>query len=273
MGFYGISQLIQDAQRHDVLVLPIDINHSDWDCTIEGGGDGVALRLGLRMVRGLSESIARRVVCERARGEFESVWDVSGRVGLGEGEMSRLARADVFGSLETSRRGALWDALADHSDQPLWGDEIGEAVVKLPEMGEADEVVADYRSQGLSLRGHPFQSVRPRVSRLGAVTAGELRELRHGTSLAMAGLVLLRQRPSSARGVTFVTLEDETGMANLIIKPAVWERYHRVASSARAMLAFGTLQNQQGVVHLLVSRLVDLTEALGEVKLPSRDFR
>jgi error-prone DNA polymerase len=89
----------------------------------------------------------------------------------------------------------------------------------------------------------------------------------------MAGLVLLRQRPSSARGVTFVTLEDETGMANLIIKPAVWERHHRVASSARAMLAFGTLQNQQGVVHLLVSRLVDLSEALGEVKLPSRDFR
>jgi error-prone DNA polymerase len=278
MGFYAPSQLVTDVRKHGVEVRQVDINHSDWDCTIEsdgvlGDGDSVALRLGLRMVRGLSESVARRVVCERARGEFESVWDVSGRVGLGEGEMSRLARADVFGSLEMSRRGALWDALADRSDQPLWNDEIGEAAVELPERGEAEEVVADYRSQGLSLRGHPFQSVRPRVSRLGAVTAGDLRELRHGTSLAIAGLVLLRQRPSSARGVTFVTLEDETGMANLIIKPAVWERYHRVANSARAMLAFGTLQNQQGVVHLLVSRLVDLSEALGEVKLPSRDFR
>jgi len=125
----------------------------------------------------------------------------------------------------------------------------------------------------LSLRGHPFECLRHRVQRLGAVTAGELREQRHGRQLAVAGLVLLRQRPSSARGVTFVTLEDETGMANLIIKQETWERYHQAARSARALLAFGTLQNQQQVVHLLVSRLVNLSQALGQVALPSRDFR
>ena len=288
MGFYASSQLVADARRHGVSVREVDINHSEWDCTLEGdatlrggageaaGGAGVGgpeLRLGLRMVRGLSEAVAERVICERERGKFGSVQEVSRRVGLGESEMARLARADVFGSLETARREALWDALADRSEQPLWEGEIGEDAVVLPEMGRAEEVVADYRSQGLSLRGHPFECLRHRVQRLGAVTAGELREQRHGRQLAVAGLVLLRQRPSSARGVTFVTLEDETGMANLIIKQETWERYHQAARSARALLAFGTLQNQQQVVHLLVSRLVDLSQALGQVALPSRDFR
>jgi error-prone DNA polymerase len=225
------------------------------------------------MVGGLSEAVAERVVCERERGEFESVQDLSRRVRLGEAELARLARADVFGSLETARREALWDALADRSEQPLWDGEIGEEPVKLPGMGQAEQVLADYRSQGLSLRGHPFECLRQRVRRLGAVRASELPESGHGRQLAVAGLVLLRQRPSSARGVTFVTLEDESGLANLIIKQGVWERCHQTARSARAMLAFGTLQNQGGVVHLLVSRLVDLSEALGELALRSRDFR
>jgi len=286
MGFYASAQLVADAGGHGVEVRGVDINHSEWDCTIEGdatvrgcrgeaGVDdgGPVLRLGLRMVRGLSEAVAGRVVCERERGEFESVQEVSRRVKLGEAEMARLARADVFGSLETARREALWDALADRSEQPLWGGEIGEDSVVLPEMERAEEVVADYRSQGLSLRGHPFECLRQRVRRLGAVPAGELRESGNGRQLAVAGLVLLRQRPSSARGVTFVTLEDETGMANLIIKQVTWERYHQAARSARALLAFGTLQNQEGVVHLLVSRLVDLSQSLGQVALPSRDFR
>ena len=294
MGFYASAQLVADVRGHGVEVRGVDINHSEWDCTIEGDatvrgwgvGAGVeagvgarardggpALRLGLRMVGGLSEAVAERVVCERERGEFESVQDLSRRVGLGEAELARLARADVFGSLETARREALWDALADRSEQPLWDGEIGEEPVKLPGMGQAEQVLADYRSQGLSLRGHPFECLRQRVRRLGAVRASELPESGHGRQLAVAGLVLLRQRPSSARGVTFVTLEDESGLANLIIKQGVWERCHQAARSARAMLAFGTLQNQGGVVHLLVSRLVDLSEALGELALRSRDFR
>ena len=140
-------------------------------------------------------------------------------------------------------------------------------------MTRGEGVVADYRSVGLSLRGHPFEPLRDQVTRMGAVATSQLSRLPHGHSLAVAGLVLLRQRPSSARGVTFVTLEDEAGVANLIVKQDVWERYHKAARSARALLAFGRLQNQEGVVHLLVSRLVNLSEMLCEVAVRSRDFR
>ncbi len=286
MGFYAPAQLVADACRHGVEVLGVDINRSDWDCTIEGNatsrewsvpggqvGDGPALRLGLRTVRGLAESVAQRVVAERKQGEYGSVGDLSRRVGLGEGEMVRLARADVFGSLETGRREAVWDAVADRSEQPLWGGAIGEHPVQWPEMSEFEEVVADYRAQGLSLRGHPFEAVREGVDRLGAVTADELRGVPQGRWAVVAGLVLLRQRPSSARGVTFVTLEDETGLVNLIIKQRVWKAYRQAARSATALMAFGTVQNQEGVIHLLVSRVADLSEMLRGVAVPSRDFR
>ena len=286
MGFYAPAQLIADARRHGVQVLGVDINHSDWDCTIEGDakgrgwsvsgdrvGRGPALRLGLRTVRGLSESVARRIVAERERAAYRSVGDLARRVRLGEGGMVRLARADVFGSLEVARREAMWDALADRSEQPLWGGMIGSQSVEWPGLSEFEEVVADYRAQGLSLRGHPFESLRESVERLGATTAVELRQISHGRRAAVAGLVLLRQRPSSARGVTFVTLEDETGVANLIIKQKVWEAYRPAARSATALMAFGKVQNQDGVVHLLVSRVTDLSKMLGGVAVPSRDFR
>ena len=286
MGFYAPAQLVADACRQGVEVLGVDINRSDWDCTIEGNatsrgwsvsggqvGDGPALRLGLRTVRGLAESVAQRVVAERKQGAYGSVGDLSRRVGLGEGEMVRLARADVFGSLETGRREAVWDALADRSEQPLWGGAIGEHPVQWPEMSKFEEVVADYRAQGLSLRGHPFEGVREGVNRLGAVRAVELGGVPHGRWAVVAGLVLLRQRPSSARGVTFVTLEDETGVANLIIKQRVWEACRQAARSATALVAFGTVQNQEGVIHLLVSRVADLSELLRGVAVHSRDFR
>ena len=150
---------------------------------------------------------------------------------------------------------------------------MGEQSVAWPEMARGEEVVADYRSLGLSLRGHPFEPLREQVARMGAVATSRLQKLPHGHSLAVAGLVLLRQRPSSARGVTFVTLEDEAGVANLIVRQEVWERDHKAARSARALLAFGRLQNQDGVVHLLVSRLVDLSEMVCDVAVRSRDFR
>ena len=286
MGFYAPAQLVADARRHGVQVLGVDINHSDWDCTVDGDamgrgwsvsgdqvGRGPALRLGLRTVRGLAESVARRIVVERERATYQSVGDLARRVGLGEGEMVRLTRADVFGSLETGRREAVWDALADRSEQPLWGGVIGSQSVEWPHMSDFEEVVADYRAQGLSLRGHPFESLRERVERLGATTAVGLGQVPHGRRAVVAGLVLLRQRPSSARGVTFVTLEDETGVANLIIKQKVWETHRQAARSATALMAFGTVQNQEGVIHLLVSRVTDLSEMLGGVAVPSRDFR
>ena len=244
-----------------------------WSVAGDRVGRGPALRLGLRTVQGLSESVARRIVAERERAAYRSVGDLARRVRLGEGGMVRLARADVFGSLEVPRREAVWDALADRSAPPLWGGMIGSQSVEWPGMSEFEEVVADYRAQGLSLRGHPLESLRESVERLGATTAVELGQVSHGRWAAVAGLVLLRQRPSSARGVTFVTLEDETGVANLIIKQKVWETYRKAARSATALMAFGTVQNQEGVIHLLVSRVTDLSKMLGGVAVPSRDFR
>ena len=145
--------------------------------------------------------------------------------------------------------------------------------VVLSAMSEAEEVIADYRAQGLSLKGHPFRFVRERVARLGAMPAGEISRASHGQPVTVAGLVLLRQRPGSARGVTFVTLEDETGMVNLIVRQQTWDRYRRAAHAARALLAFGSLQRQDGVVHVLTDRLVDLSEVLADLAIRSRDFR
>ncbi|MEC9009551.1 MAG: error-prone DNA polymerase, partial [Planctomycetota bacterium] len=232
MGFYAPAQLVADVRKHGVEVRAVDINHSQWDCTIagevewvggcaagaEGDSSGVALQLGLRMVRGLSHEVGQKVVQVRGDVGFGSVSEVARRVGLSEAVMARLARADVFGSLRTGRREALWDALADRGEHPLWGSVLGEQPVAWPDMTRGEGVVADYRSVGLSLRGHPFEPLRDQVARMGAVATSRLSRLPHGHSLAVAGLVLLRQRPSSARGVTFVTLEDEAGVANLIVK-------------------------------------------------------
>ncbi len=298
MGFYAPAQLVADAGRHGVDVRCVDSNRSDWDCTIEGdatrrgwsvaaGSDGdlsgtepACLRLGLRMVRGLSKGVAERIAVARREGSFVTIEDVARRADVSAGDLTRLSRADVFGSLGSSRRESLWEALADRSSQPLWTgngarwgqSEAGTGVV-LPEMSEQEEVVSDYRTLGLSLRGHPFGFLREQVQRLGAIPAAKLSRVSHGQRVAVAGLVLLRQRPGSARGVTFVTLEDETGMANLIVKPKTWERYHRAARVARALLAFGTLQRQDDVVHLLTDRVVDLSRTLAELPVRSRDFR
>ena len=289
MGFYAPAQLVACARRHGVTVRGVDVNASDWDCTIEGeqGGRGwcpsagaleagPAVRLGMRLVRGMSEDVATRVVMARASGPYVSVDDVARRARVSEGDVARMARADMFGGLSLRRREALWDALVDRDVKPLWEgqeDVVTRDMVCLPEMSDDEEVVADYRAQGLSLRGHPFAGIRERVQRLGAKLASDLVGEAHGTRLAVSGVVLLRQRPSSARGMTFMTLEDESGLANLIVKQPTWERYRTAARTARALLAFGVLQNQEGVVHLLVDRLVDLSEVLASVVVSSRDFR
>ncbi|MBQ16499.1 MAG: error-prone DNA polymerase [Planctomycetaceae bacterium] len=297
MGFYSPPQLVADTAGHGVDVRPVDINFSDWDCTIEGDATcqgwpvgvqrdaetsvtGAArLRLGLRMVRGLSEAAAERIVAERRKSRFVSIDDAARRANLSDGDLGRLSRADVFGSLGSSRRESLWEALADRSSYPLWvgrdtwcGPAVEEEVV-LPEMSDEEEVVADYRAQGLSLRGHPFEFLRQEVRRLGGVPAVELSQARHGRLVIVAGIVLLRQRPGTARGVTFVTLEDETGMVNLIVKQRVWDRYRRVARTARAVLAFGILQREDNVMHVLTDRLVDLSTVLADLPIQSRDFR
>ena len=289
MGFYAPAQLVRDARRHGVEVLPVDVQFSDWDCTLEdadapaptdtppesAGTAGPALRLGLRMIGGLSSGHAEAIVAARAAGGFCSLNDFARRTGLGQGAIVRLTKADAFGSLGLDRRGALWEALPPPaSGQPLLANlEPEEPPTSLPALSLAEEVLADYRSAGLSLRAHPMAFVRHELDQVGVTRAAQLPELAHGRFLRVAGLVLVRQRPGTARGITFVTLEDETAQANLIVRPEVWERYRRTAYNATAWIAHGRLQKQGPVIHLLTSKIEDLSTRLAGLRSMSRDFR
>lgn len=287
MGFYAPAQLVADARRHGVEVRPVDVNSSRWDCTLEDctrepgplreqgrtAKPPAALRLGLRMVRGFSAAQAELVTRCRAEGPFASFEDFARRTGLSTAVLMRLARADAFGSLRLDRRGALWQSLPAREAAPLFAAEPDEPVADLPAADPLDEVVADYRMVGLSLRRHPVWFVREQLERLGVAPAAQLAHIADGAPVSVAGVVLLRQRPGTASGITFVTLEDETGLANLIVRPAVWERHHHVARTAGLMLARGRLQRQHGVMHVLVNRLEDLSPLLTRWQARSRDFR
>jgi error-prone DNA polymerase len=273
MGFYAPAQLVRDAREHGVEVRPVDVNHSDWNCTLEQS----AVRLGLRMISGLPQANAEQIEQARGSGLFHSVEDLSRRAGLSQPPLTRLAEADAFGSLDLNRRQSLWQALSHDKrkqDRPLIDDlEIDEPPALLPGMSGQEEVFADYQTAGLSLKAHPVSFFRAELDKLDVVPAAELANLRSGRFVRVAGLVLVRQRPSTAKGITFVTLEDETGVANLIVRLDVWERFYQVARGASSMIAHGRLQNQEGVIHVLVSRLESMSGRLGEMRSVSRDFR
>ncbi len=285
MGFYSPDELTADASEHGVPLRPVDVNRSDWDCTLEpADGPSPAIRLGLRMVRGLPERDARAIIAARAVGVFESFDDFARRAGLSRAALSRLSRADVFGTLALNRRDALWNALEQREPRTLFdatgldgagvdGSGLVEPIVALPEMSRFEEVAADYRSTGLSLKGHPMQFLRPGLDRQHVIPAAGLPQIPTGRRVRVAGIVRRRQHPSSAKGVTFVTLEDETGDANLIVWPTVWERFRRVAHASRALLVTGELQHQQGVTHVIVNRMADLSERLAGIPTKSRDFQ
>lgn len=275
MGFYAPAQLVFDARKHGVEIRPVDVNHSDWDATLEPTGqDRHALRLGLRMVRGLPERHAERLVAARRDGPFRSLGDVRRRTGFRSAALEKLALADAFRSLGLDRRTALWRALPDRAPMPLFDafDEP-EVPVKLPPMTALGEVLSDYGHAGLTLRQHPISFLRPMLQPRGIKLAEEVATLEHGTWVRVAGLVLLRQRPSTAKGVTFVTLEDETGVVNLLVRLNVWERYRRAARSATIMQAEGQLQRDGDVLLVLAARIEDLSEELGALDVRSRDFR
>ncbi len=273
MGFYAPAQLVADARKHGVEVFPIDVNASDWDCTLESRDDRLALRLGMRQVKGLSHAHVARILAAREGGPFTSLDDLAARTQLGNSVLTRLARADLFGSVTLNRRAATWDALPPREQHPLFDDATeAEPAAPLPEMSSLSEVIADYRTAGLSLRAHPVSFLRQQLDDRQAVRAEQLATLPPDRRYRVAGIVLLRQRPSTASGITFVTLEDETGTANLIIRPDVWERHHHVARRASAILAHGTLQRQNETIHLLVDRLEDLSASLANAQLHARDF-
>lgn len=290
MGFYAPAQLIRDAREHGVPVLPVDVNESGWDCRLEesvvsGQGSGVEifptapcpLRLGLRLISGLPESAARVIEEARQHGRFTSLDDFVRRTGLGQPIVAKLAEADCFGSLELDRRKALWHALGQEKKkqtQPLFADlDESEPAAELPPMSLAEQVFADYRAAGLSLKAHPISFFRQELEQLKATPAKKLLEMSDGRYLRVAGIILLRQRPSTAKGITFVTLEDETGIVNLVVKQQIWEQFYTVARKSPAWIAHGRLERREKVIHVLVSRIEDLSAQIGELRTKSRDFR
>jgi error-prone DNA polymerase len=297
MGFYAPAQLVRNAREHGVEVLPVDVNHSDWDCTLEERGQGsgfrvqnseianhpipqsqMFLRLGFNMLNGTSAAHAERIERARRGRPFRSMDDFVRRTALSRAVATRLAKAGVFASLELDRRAALWEALGqDQRELPLF-DRIQSSPARcthpafLPPMSAAEEVLADYRSAGLSLRAHPLQFLRADLERLGVVSAESLKTWPDGKPVRVAGIVLVRQRPGTAKGITFVTLEDETCTANLIVRPSIWRRWREAALAATVLLAHGRLQRQGQVIHVLTTKLEDLSPWLRQLGSQSRDF-
>ena len=266
MGFYAPAQIVRDAREHEVEVREIDVNYSDWDCTLESG----ALRLGLRQIDGLQREAADRLV---ARRPYRTVEELRSRGGVPVHAIQRLAAADAFRSMGLDRRAALWDsrALKQAPDLPLFAhaearDEGIEATPAiLPAMPLSEHVVNDYQTIRLSLKAHPMTFLRDHYAGRKFVTAGQLKSIKDGKRLAIAGLVLIRQRPGSAKGVVFITIEDETGVANLVIWPDVFEKQRKIVMGARLMAVHGVIQREEGVIHVVARRLEDHTQLLRQL--------
>ncbi|MDD3798770.1 MAG: OB-fold nucleic acid binding domain-containing protein, partial [Novosphingobium sp.] len=271
MGFYAPAQIVRDAREHGVTVLPADVNRSDWDCTLEEGGRGIALRLGLRQVDGLPEHVAAQLVAARdAGGLFRDVGELRERARLHPSHIERLASADCFTSLGLGRRQALWDArsLVAVPELPLFAyaaerEEGAEKVpARLPAMPLSEEVVADYQTMRLSLKAHPLAFLRAGLAERGFVRCAQLRERKSRSMVKLAGVVLVRQRPGSARGVCFITLEDETGIANLVVWPDAMEKFRKVIMGARLIEVRGRVEYDDEVVHVIATHLADATHEL-----------
>jgi error-prone DNA polymerase len=275
MGFYSASQLVQDVQRHDVEVRGVDINRSDWDCTLEARGDGTAaLRLGFRMVKGLSEESGQRIVEQRGRQAFENTQQLLERAGLDRRELGVLASSGALRVLEGHRHQARWAvAGVENPDGLFTSMDRFEAVPMLMKPTEGQDIVADYRTVGLTLKRHPMHLIRHRLDRYHYARSQLLPDMANGRNIAVAGLVITKQRPGTASGVTFVTLEDETGHINLIVWKQVAEQYRGALLNARLMGVRGELQIEGKVIHVIAKQLLDHTDMLGDLDVRSRDFR
>jgi len=294
MGFYAPAQIVRDAQQHGVPVRGVDVNFSRYDCALEPqpgsdgflrpapasgppsqwGRGGPAIRLGMRLIKGLSQADARRIEQARRHGPFRSIAELARRTQLSRAVLARLAAADAFRSLGRDRREALWDVLVFSEPLPLFdGLPDPHEPADLPPLSLQEHLVQDYAMTGLSLTAHPIALLRMELDRLGAIPAADLATRRHGSVVRVAGLVLVRQRPATARGIVFATIEDETATANLVIPPQVYRRYRLRVGGATAWLAEGRLDRAGRVVHVRVERLADLSETLGPLRSASRDFR
>ncbi|WP_119166469.1 error-prone DNA polymerase [Algihabitans albus] len=280
MGFYAPAQIVRDARDHGVEVLEPDVNASDWDCTLEPAraGPGMALRLGLRQIKGLSPAEAERLVARRGNGYPDplSLWR-KGEVGARA--LEALARADAFRSMGLDRREALWavKGLPKADPLPLFAamneEERGpDPEVRLPKLSESEHVVQDYASLRLSLKAHPLVFLRDELTAEGYGNTAALHQAADGQRLSVAGLVLVRQRPGSAKGVIFITLEDETGIANLVVWPDVFQRFRATVLKASLLGVTGKVQRTGKVIHLVAETLVDQTERLATLEVRPRNL-
>ena len=276
MGFYAPAQLVRDARAHGVEVRAASAEASAWDSTLERRDDGrPALRLGLRLVRRLSEEGARRLIAARAVRSFADIADLAERAALDRRDLEALAASDALAGIAGHRYRAFWQVSGVERALPLLGADtaVPEGIPLLRAPREGHDIVADYGSLGLSLRRHPLALLRKRLEARGIVTTAALWDLPTGRRVTTAGLVITRQRPGSASGVTFVTMEDETGHVNLIVWKRVAEEQRAALLGSRLLEVRGALQREGDVLHVIAQRLTDLSALLGELAFESRDFR
>jgi len=283
MGFYPPAQLVQDLRRHGVAVRPLDVMVSAWDCTLEDDPDvdnqeKKALRLGLCLVKGLSQKAARRLLRARSMGQFLNVEDLVRRADLAQPDADALAAADALHGLSGDRFRAFWDVSGVEEVPELFesiASDFGQhsaATLMLPRPAEAQDVLADYNHVGLSLRRHPLSLWRAHLDRYQVSKAAELVVMPDGMKIKTAGLITCRQRPQTASGVTFLTLEDESGFVNVVVWSSLLERYDREVHEASVLGVTGRLQQADGVTHVVASVLVDLSHWFSGMALKSRDF-
>lgn len=281
MGFYSASSIVQDAQRHGVEVRPPCVSVSDWDCSMErceGSVDALALRLGLRQVAGIGEDAARSVERARAEAAFETIGDLARRARLKKNELEALAEAGALEVLEPGRRNAIWRAHAPRLPGLFEREDLEKEALppKLPALRGMEQLLLDYGRLGLSVDDHPMRYVRPALARRQVARAVDLREMVDRQPVTVAGLIIGRQRPGTASGVTFITLEDETGIANLVVTVPVFDQYRHAILNSKIVLVSGRLEREGEVIHVLVRtverlELTEVGEAV-ELKARSRDF-
>lgn len=273
MGFYSPATLVQDAVRHGVEVLPITVTDSDWDCRMVSQAPPV-VRLGLRYASGLRAEAGQAIAAERRRAPFQSLDDLRRRTGLNRSEARLLAELGALDSEQ--RRDALWQVeRAWRAPGSLYEDipDSDDPASPLPPMSVNESMLADFRNAGLTLGPHPMALRRSELRQRGIRTAEQIRILPHGRRVQVAGMVLARQRPGTAKGIVFMSLEDETGIANIIIPSRTFEAQRQVCVSESVLWIEGTLQNRDGVVHVKANRILPLAGAQPMPSVASYDFR
>ncbi|RZM28026.1 MAG: error-prone DNA polymerase, partial [Pedobacter sp.] len=276
MGFYQPAQIVIDAERHGVIMRPVDVNHSSWDNTLEEKeGDFCALRLGFRQVSGLRQEDMELLVNQRPLDGYKSISELS-NAGINQAAIERLSDADAFRSMQLTRREALWEIPA-LSDKPIGlfagqpSESAQETQISLPFMSDAEHVVQDYAATGLSLKAHPLSFIREKLNLLHVTDTSRLITLKNGDPIKVAGLITVRQRPGTAKGVLFITIEDETGFANLVVWESVFEKYRREILQSRLFMVEGKVQIEGAVVHVVVKRCFNLNGLLSGLTAVARD--